>query len=643
MRSIIMRRLIGVAVVVWTMIVFGFFAKDAFHLKKTIQEIATAEARANYNKDKADRLWAASQGGVYVPISAETPPNPYLAEIPDRDVITSSGQHLTLMNPAYLARQLMGYYSKLFGAKAHITSLHYFRTETAPDEWEQKALRAFEKGRPEVLEISNIDGASYLRLMRPLKAEPACLKCHQHQGYHVGDIRGGVSVSIPMKPYLALWRKGMISNVISFGLIWCLGLVGLALYNTKMSKPLRELEKTEASLRISKENYRVLVENSLTGIYVSQQDRIVFANSEFARIHGYRLDEIIGLPSSSIIHPDDRAMVAERTGRRLQGQPLSNEYRVRGLTKSGAIIYVQRRNALTSFNGQPAVIGNEIDVTGQMVAEAELAVSERQLQKLADGLIEQREIEHEHFARQIHENIAQCLSAIKFQVESVLNDGGKKTCCEAHQGLQPIAADVQHTLTEIRKLARQYNPIGLEHMGILPSLTWLCMQFDSACPGIRIEKAFFISEADIPDPLKIIIFRMAEQMLHSVSGHPAPVVKMGLDLIANQIVFYLQTNVSAVELNSSPDQGFLQVELAMIALKRRIEKFGGSFRLSSSQDKGTFLIATWDICCRYPAGISAEQHTDQPSRQNHEGLKSIQPNQTDKSPAILNPLLASLK
>jgi PAS domain S-box-containing protein len=629
MRSIIRKRPIGIAVAAWTLIVFGFFTKDAFHLKGTIQKLATAEARTNYNKDKAARLWAASQSGVYVPVSAETSPDPYLSNIASRDAITTTGQHLILMNPACLARQLTDRYSKLFGVRSHITSLHYLRTETAPDEWEKKALREFEKGRPEVLEISNIDGAPYLRLMRPLKTESGCLKCHQGQGYHAGDICGGVSVSIPMKPYLSLWHKGMISDVISFGIIWCLGLIGLAVYNTKVSKPLRELEETEASLRISQENYRILVENSLTGIYVTQDDRIVFANSEFARIHGYELHEIIGLPSLSIIHPDDRAVVIERLGRRLQGQPLSDEYRIRGLTKCGATIYVQRRNALTSYNGRPAVIGNEIDVTGHMVAEAELAVSERQLQKLADGLIEQREIEHEHLAKQIHENIAQCLSAIKFQVESVLNDGGKRLCCEAHQSLRPIVVDVQHTLTEIRKLARQYNPIGLEHMGILPSLTWLCTQFESTCPGIHIEKAFRISESDIPDPLKIIIFRMAEQMLHSISGHPAPSIKMGLDLIDNQIAFYLQTNVSAVDLNSSPDRGFLQVEVAMIALKRRIEKFGGSLRVSPSQDKGTFLIATWDICCRYPADASARHGADQPNPRNHECLKNIQPNQTD--------------
>lgn len=601
MRSTILRKFIGATAVLWTLVVFGFFTKDAFHLQRTIRDLATSEARTHFNKDQATRLWAASRGGIYVPVTEDTPPNPYLSNVPERDIVTSDGKRLTLMNPAYVSRQLMDHYAELFGVRAHITSMDYFRSETAPDDWEKKALLAFEQNRREVIEISEIDGKQYLRLMKPLITEASCLKCHQNQGYRPGDIRGGVSISIPMKPYTTIWRQDIASNVVSFGLIWILGLVGLFACNRKISGPLDELEKAESSLRASQENYRILVENSLTGIYVTQDDRIVFANSEFARMHGYEPDEIIGRPSLSVIHPDDRQTVAGMVSRLYQGQPLSEEYRVKGLTRKGATIYVQRRNALTAYNGQSAVIGNEIDVTSHMVAEAELAVSERQLQKLADGLIELREIERERFAKDIHENIAQCLSAIKFQMESALKDSVADPPAVPLHRLHPIIVDIQYTLAEIRKIARQYDPVGLEHMGMISSIAWLCNRFESDHPGIQIQRAFHIGESDIPDPLKIIVFRMAEQMLHSVSGQPDARVKTGMELVSDKIVFYLSTNVSAVDLDSSPQAGFLQVELAMIALRRRIEKFGGTLQLSSGQGKDTLLIATWDTCCRYPA------------------------------------------
>ncbi|RJQ67900.1 MAG: DUF3365 domain-containing protein, partial [Desulfobacteraceae bacterium] len=304
------------------MVLIGFFLKDAVHLKQTIQDLATAEAVAYFNKDKAARMWAASHGGVYVPVTEATPPNPYLVHIPDRDVLTPTGKHLTLMNPAYMAREMMTHYAEIFGVRSHLTSLSYFRTETAPDEWEKQALLSFEDGHPEVREITDLDGESFLRLMRPVRTQENCLKCHRHQGYSVGDIRGGVSVSVPMKPYLAVWRKSITSDIASFGLLWVLGLGGLFFFSGRFSKPLQELEKTEVSLRVSQENYRILVENSLTGIYVIQDNTIVFANSEFARIHGYELNEVIGMDNLSLVHPDDRPAVMERVQSRYEAAKL---------------------------------------------------------------------------------------------------------------------------------------------------------------------------------------------------------------------------------------------------------------------------------------------------------------------------------
>ena len=171
---------------------------------------AASEARANFNKDKALRYWAASKGGVYVPVKADTEPNPFLAHIPERDITTPSGKTLTLMNPAYMLRQTMNAFEKMYGVKGHITSLVHYRPETAPDSWETAALQRFEEGQDEVLEMTEIDGKPYLRLMQPLLTDQSCLKCHGVQGYAVGDVRGGVSVSVPMEPYLAAEKEHLL-------------------------------------------------------------------------------------------------------------------------------------------------------------------------------------------------------------------------------------------------------------------------------------------------------------------------------------------------------------------------------------------------------------------------------------------------
>ncbi|MCK5682032.1 ATPase, partial [bacterium] len=89
----------------WTLLFGLFLLFSISHLKQTTREIARSEARAHFNKDVAFRQWATRHGGLYVPVSKETSPNPYLDHIVTRDITKSDGTRLTLMNPAYAVRQ----------------------------------------------------------------------------------------------------------------------------------------------------------------------------------------------------------------------------------------------------------------------------------------------------------------------------------------------------------------------------------------------------------------------------------------------------------------------------------------------------------------------------------------------------------
>jgi diguanylate cyclase (GGDEF)-like protein len=199
-------------------------------IKQKFSEIVRAQAVIILEKDVIARHWSAGHGGVYVPMTNNTPPNPYLANIPERDITTPSGKKLTLINPAYMMRQIYemeqkGGYSFL----GHITSLNPIRPQNAPDPWERKALEAFERGKTEISALEPIAGKEYFRLMRPLRVEVGCLKCHAAQGYKEGDIRGGISVSILMEPLLAIMHKRIYRFTISHIILWLLGLGGVAL------------------------------------------------------------------------------------------------------------------------------------------------------------------------------------------------------------------------------------------------------------------------------------------------------------------------------------------------------------------------------------------------------------------------------
>ena len=193
--------------VVWTLVLGVSFSWNYFHERAAAQKAAKIAARAQFTKDVIYRRWNAGHGGVYAPISESTQPNPYLAHIPDRDIETAAGKKLTLVNPAYMTRQVHELGFKAEGVRGHITSLDPIRSANAPDTWEKRAVETFEKGGQEFSSVEMVDGRAHLRLMRPLITEKGCLKCHAQQGYKEGDVRGGISVSMPMEPYAAIAGK----------------------------------------------------------------------------------------------------------------------------------------------------------------------------------------------------------------------------------------------------------------------------------------------------------------------------------------------------------------------------------------------------------------------------------------------------
>ncbi len=238
----------------WTCVVAALFGWDAWQLRMNTLYLASNEARANFNKDQAFRNWATTHGGVYVPSTSHTPPSPYLEHIPERDLTTPSGRHLTLMNPAYMVRQLNEDFGYLYGVRGHITSLDPLRPENAPDPWERSALKQFEAGVQEVEQVGEIQGERYLRLMQPMITKEGCLKCHGHQGYQVGDIRGGVSVSVPLAPLLTTERRLLWRDGLSYAVLWVLGITGIVVSGRSLLRYEAQRRHSERTLRRTNED-----------------------------------------------------------------------------------------------------------------------------------------------------------------------------------------------------------------------------------------------------------------------------------------------------------------------------------------------------------------------------------------------------
>lgn len=169
-------------------------------LEQHALSLAIERGRYTFKIVQATRLWVAKHGVAYVIKSEMTPSNPYL-DIPEKDISTPSGVDLTAVNPAYMTRQLSGILERQHDLYVHLTSLMPLNPNNKPDQWEAKALTKFPKGEEETIELIDDDKGGLVRYMAPLFVKQACMRCHEKQGYEVGDVRGGISVSFDYSPF----------------------------------------------------------------------------------------------------------------------------------------------------------------------------------------------------------------------------------------------------------------------------------------------------------------------------------------------------------------------------------------------------------------------------------------------------------
>jgi signal transduction histidine kinase len=171
-----------------------FYRTSSFQ-EELVVEQATNQAKMLFHQIRLTRQWVADHDGLFFMKGPGVENNPFLLQGEIRD---EKGNWLVKRNPAMVTRELSAYAAREGVGQFNVTSLKPVNPANAPDPFERRALLAFERGAEEQVEIEKIAGRYRLRYMAPLKVDSHCLECHGDQGYGVGDIRGGMNVTIPM-------------------------------------------------------------------------------------------------------------------------------------------------------------------------------------------------------------------------------------------------------------------------------------------------------------------------------------------------------------------------------------------------------------------------------------------------------------
>ncbi|MHC4158468.1 MAG: PAS domain S-box protein, partial [Planctomycetota bacterium] len=148
--------------------------------------------------------------------------------------------------------------------------------------------------------------------------------------------------------------------------------VAKAGYVNIYGRDITERKEAEEALWKAEVKYETLTESSLTGIFIQQNERYVFVNNRFAEIHGYKVEELLGKEYSSLIHPDERELVAQNISKRLEGKEVPQRYEMRRLKKNGDTIWCVMMARCIEYMGRPTIMGNIIDITERKQAEEQI-------------------------------------------------------------------------------------------------------------------------------------------------------------------------------------------------------------------------------------------------------------------------------
>ena len=207
-------------------VVPGIFVSNHIRTEQLSRDILHQYARALFDEVILTRQWVAEHGGAYVRVKPGVAPNPFLTMVPGLKVnIADQDGHLyTLRNPGLVVSGISQLAEKSGRFRLHAASLNPLNPRNnSPDPFERAALLSFEQGATEAAAVEETPTGQVYRYMAPLLCEAECTNCHRQQNSRPGEIRGGISVTIPMhfvnEKLAENQRFAILSALLVFGLL----------------------------------------------------------------------------------------------------------------------------------------------------------------------------------------------------------------------------------------------------------------------------------------------------------------------------------------------------------------------------------------------------------------------------------------
>ncbi|MGD8702131.1 MAG: histidine kinase [Desulfosarcina sp.] len=226
-----------------------------------------------------------------------------------------------------------------------------------------------------------------------------------------------------------------------------------------------------------------------------------------------------------------------------------------------------------------------------------LSVSRKRLKTISRRTLDVLEADRRTISKELHDSIGASLAAIKFSLEE------KEMQREQNQGrldesLDQEIAHLMATIKETKRISANLRPTTLDDLGLLATIKWYLRQFQRLYEDIRVEYRTEVAEQDVPEPMKIIIYRIVQEGLSNAQKHSeASSVRLQMEFSdGNRSISLLIEDdgrgfdVEEILSEKDPLSGY-----GLTAMRERCEIYGGSFHIHSRIGQGTRINAILPI------------------------------------------------
>jgi len=240
-----------------------------------------------------------------------------------------------------------------------------------------------------------------------------------------------------------------------------------------------------------------------------------------------------------------------------------------------------------------ATITKDISILKNL--ELELRDSQRRLKEFSRKSIEALEADRKAVSRELHDSIGGNLAAIKFALESIANKIDENPG-EAATSLENAILHLAETIKDCKRISANLRPEIIDDRGLLPTINWHIRQFSQHYSHIQIIRQIDVDEQEVPELLKIVIYRVIQEALNNAAMHSkADTIYVRLKKSGSYFEAEVEDNGQGFDFKEVLNRGDRMSGFGLKSMRERVEIIGGLFSLHSLSGTGTCIRIAFPV------------------------------------------------